>query len=277
MNKSVFTYLNCFLSVVALMLAGSLHAQTFSQMELNGSATLADGGSTLRLTPASNSLAGSGFLPTPFTFNESTNFDAAFQFRIYDGSSGGADGLTMVFHSDPDGSSALGGGGVNLGYAGISSSFSVEFDTWDNGDIDDDSGNHFAVNFNGSVDSVNGTVIDPGFDLESGDTIYAWLSFTGSDNLLKIYISEASTRPANPQLTLASNFTDVVGECAWVGFTASTGGASNVHDIEDLQLDWSSDGGCDEYISVPSLSNWAMVLMALLLILGGFGAHRLRR
>jgi len=94
------------------------------------------------------------------------NFDFAFRAEIYAGNNdGGADGFAIVFHNDPDGINALGGGGVDLGFGGylpfggpfdpllaISPSIGFEIDTYDNGvsmgDVYDD---HIAISLNGDV------------------------------------------------------------------------------------------------------------------------------
>ena len=44
----------------------------------------------------------------------------------------GGDGLAFVIHSDKAGAHALGSDGQGLGYAGISNSLAIEFDTWTN-------------------------------------------------------------------------------------------------------------------------------------------------
>ena len=107
-----------------------------STLTLNGDAAVANtsDGAVLRLTPALTSKSGSAF--SSVTVKAAT-FSTAFTFRItnpggplFDGNSeSGADGLVFVAQSV---SSAIGGFGQGIGYAGISNSVGVEFDTWHN-------------------------------------------------------------------------------------------------------------------------------------------------
>lgn len=91
-------------------------------LQLVGNATTA--GNQLRLTPNSNGQVGAAWATTPQAVQG--GFDTTFQFQI---TNPGADGFAFVVHNSSAGSSAIGGGGNNLGYAGISNSLAVEFDT----------------------------------------------------------------------------------------------------------------------------------------------------
>lgn len=65
----------------------------------------------------------------------------------------GGDGFAFLIHSDPKGTSALGGDGEDLGYGGTSNSLAIEFDTWTNVDTqgsDDVFYDHISVH-SGSV------------------------------------------------------------------------------------------------------------------------------
>ena len=77
------------------------------------------------LTPSLASQAGStcwgGPLATDF-------FTMTFLFKIdQPGAPGVADGMTFMVHTDPRGSTALGGTGGSLGYAGITPSVAFRF------------------------------------------------------------------------------------------------------------------------------------------------------
>ena len=222
-------------------------------MEANGSATETSG--ILRLTPAANSQTGSAFISTPFSINSSTSFNTYFQFRIHSGN--GADGLTFILQNAAAAENALGAGGGNLGYAGINNSIAVEFDTFFNSSWDPNN-NHTGINLNGSVTSIGTSTGVP--NLDSGSSLFVWVDYDALSDLLEVYVASVNTKPNAPVLFATVDLT-LVGPQAYVGFSAATGGLNNVHDIEV----WSFATAQGETIPVPTLSVWALVILALLL------------
>ena len=93
-------------------------------MQLNGSA--ASTFDSLVLTNSSPSQTSSAFFPLP----ESPAIVLQLNFRITPAGGEGADGMALVLHSDPRGSRALGGGGSDLGYAGIRGGWALEIDCY---------------------------------------------------------------------------------------------------------------------------------------------------
>ena len=165
---------------------------------LNGSAAVSNtsDGSVLRLCPAVPSAGGSAFGKVTVSAH---GFKTFFKFRITspggppDGyGSSGADGLVFVVQSAGN---ALGRFGDGIGYAGITSSIGVEFDTWYNGDHRDPNSNHIGIDINGSVDhSSSGSIavpVSPNFD--NGQVWYAWVDYDGTT--LEVRISQSASRP----------------------------------------------------------------------------------
>jgi hypothetical protein len=103
-------------------------------LTFNGSAktlTGPNGGSVLWLTPAEQYQAGAAFTTNSIVFNPRYAFGTFFQFKMTDpGSIGASDGMTFTLQTET--ASAVGGNGVDLGYAGIPPSVAVEFDTAQN-------------------------------------------------------------------------------------------------------------------------------------------------
>ena len=99
-----------------------------NQMTFNGTSGIAGvsaDNSTLTITTAANGEDTSAFYNTPVTYQ---NFDANFNYT--DVSTGGADGFAFVLQNS--GLNALGGGGGSIGYSGITPSFGVEFNVYNN-------------------------------------------------------------------------------------------------------------------------------------------------
>lgn len=230
----------------------------FGGMMLNGSAQLA--GSTLRLTEAGIGGVGSAFDTTALAVDGDTSFNAFFQFAIYDGT--GADGFTFTVQNDGAGPGAIGGGGGGLGYGGISPSVAVEFDTFDNGGKGE---NAIGINLDGSLVSIASAQVTP--DMETVRPLYAWVEYDSQLDLLEVFFSDVNTQPGAPVVS-ANVDLSALGSQAYVGFTASTGGLDNTHDIEDFTIVWGE--------AVPSLPEPMIPVLLLTLVLMTVLALRLK-
>ena len=78
---------------------------------------------------------------------------------------GGAHGLAFVMQQR---SNVAGSTEQGLGYEGVSPSFVVEFDTFDNGGGSNPSDNHIGVNVNG--DTASAAMTSPFEDMSDGST-----------------------------------------------------------------------------------------------------------
>src|SRR6202008_4980270 len=117
-------------------------------------ATVPPGGpdAVLRLAPNLPNQAGSAFLTSRVDI--SNPWSVEFTFDMNSCVSCRADGLAFVIQNDPAGANALGTGGGNLGYTGITPSFAVEFDTWQNTEFADPNNNHVGVLLSGSPGTI---------------------------------------------------------------------------------------------------------------------------
>ena len=234
------------------LFASAAHAQTFvftdfsspSGLTLNGSATttagaVASDGTVLRLTPANYYQAGSAFSTTLVPLNDASSFSTAFTFRITssggigDADGAGADGIAFVVQPLANNVGGVGGG---IGYAGITSSLAVEFDTYNNGGIDDNDGNHVGIDENGDLNSVLLTPVSTRFN--NGALWYAWIDYNGATTDLQVRLSQTSTRPTDPLLESNSiDLSSILGQnSAYVGFTSGTGAGYGNHDIVSWQF-----------------------------------------
>ena len=198
-------------------------------LALNGNATLNAG--ALQLTPATNNLRGSAFYKRPIAVDANTSFNAAFAFRITGGTSG-REGMTFTLQNAAAGATALGTGGSQLGYGGLSKSLAIEFDTYQG--TGDANNNHVSILSNGNTTATLQTAAAP-VDLNGGSTVYAWVEYDGATNRLNVFVSGTSTKPATALLSQVVDLPAFVGNQLYAGFTAATGGANNVHSV----LSWS--------------------------------------
>lgn len=230
-----------------------------SGLSLNGVAASAVDGSgrdVLRVTPAQYSSSGSVFSTAPVVLGADVSFSTRFTFNFNTQLGGGADGLVFVVQTNSNSVGGLGGG---IGYQDIPNSVGIEFDNWNNGDIDGYSDNHVGINLIGSVNSVSR--IESPYVLDSGSDLTAWVDYNGATNLLEVRLSNGSSRPGAALLSYNVDLVSVLGTPnAYVGFTSGTGAAAANHDV----ISWIFNDDYRPVDGVPEPATWAMLI-------GGFG------
>lgn len=162
-----------------------------AQFQLNGDA-FASSDSCFVITPDQQTQSGNMW--TMEKINLAEPFD--FRFRMYFGNKDaeGADGF--VFALQPL-SNTIGGTGGGLGFAGISPSFGVEFDTYQNSDdYNDPAADHVAILQNGNVShwSATGATLAGPVDISPNsidveDDQFHWVRFKWNPNatLFEVY------------------------------------------------------------------------------------------
>ncbi len=231
----------------------------FPGLRSNGNASQS---SFLRVSPFDNldPRRGSVFAEAPVVLGEDDDLATAFHARISGGGgTSGKYGLTFVLHNDPDGTAALGGGRTGLGYAGITDSVAIEFDTVSN---------QIGLLTRGDA-FTHLAQAAAGFDLNGrGDAgFFVWVDYDGGADLLEIFVSTAETKPPNPSLSYTLDIPAIVGNAPFVGFTAASDdnredGANN-HDVlawtvlqgDPDQTDGDNDGVGDACDNCPGDAN----------------------
>lgn len=212
---------------------------TTSAFTLNGiTATLNPNAQcVLRLTNGFGP-SGSAFLTNTFSLASDASFSTFFSFQIPnpvgigDADGAGADGIVFTVQTV---SNTAGGGGGGIGYQGISPSVGVEFDTYNNGGQDQNSGNHIGIDLNGSVSSVALTPIPGRFN--DGNAWFAWVDYNGVTDLLEARVSSTAARPAAANVSTTVDLPAILGTTnAFVGFTSGTGAGGGTHEIVSWNL-----------------------------------------
>jgi len=253
----------------------------------------------LRLTPSHQSKVGSVWYEKRLPVL--TGFDTTFEFQVSDFSKTcsfhvdpsfslnhhkscsvhGGDGLAFVIHGDPNGATAIGGDGDELGYGGIRNSIAIEFDMWTNvpsQGSDDIFYDHISIHSGGINPNTSNSSTTLGYwrpyDLADGkihvvriryiprvdETLFE--KMTANKNLLQyikdnvegrrlgtlaVYIDEGVDNGTSPILAIPINLSvvlDLPQSLAYAGFTASTGRKWQKQDI--LKWRWCDAGGCAE-------------------------------
>ncbi|MBW7476993.1 hypothetical protein K0T92_19950, partial [Paenibacillus oenotherae] len=218
------------------------------RLKMNGSASIT--GNKLQLTPASANQGGSAFNNKQVSLKNNSSFSTYFTFSMpnkggFQGSGGndkGADGFVFVVQTQ---SSSAGSSGSGLGFAGITPSVGIEFDTWKNSPPEDNAtskndpnNNHIALVVNGDNYHSNAShvksVASPDFNPDNGAPVHAWVDYNGTTGTIQVRLSSTNVRPASAELEVTGlNLRNTLGKDeVYVGFTAATGGAYQTHNIE---------------------------------------------
>ena len=246
---------------IGLFLMGiSLWAQTYVT---NGTAVDL-GGDRFRLTQALNSQAGSVWFQNQLDLN----FDFSIDVSLYFGTNnGGADGIAFVLQPVCNGIGGIGGG---IGYQGISPSFAVEYDTWQNGNLQDPTADHMAIQQNGNLTHTAPSMLAGVHNLpniENGVNHSSLLTWTAATKTFQVSFDGnlIFTYSADIVSTIFGNNSKVF----W-GFTAATGAANNLQIVEMENVSFTAttpftvtDASC------PNTADGAIDMM----IVGGAGPH----
>jgi Domain of unknown function (DUF4347)/Legume lectin domain/PA14 domain/Calx-beta domain/Glucose / Sorbosone dehydrogenase len=230
-------------------------------ISFNGSTSRGVGG-TLELTPDQVHTRGSAFYGTPIQVNGNTGFKTQFQF-VLDGQAGtnGADGFTFTLQNAPEGARALGAVGSYVGIGAVPSSVSVKFDTYKNvGDIAE---NTVSIVLNGDVYNPVAVQATP-FDLNSGASYSAWVEYDGRTNQFTVFLSDGTAKPPTAIVTAPIDLLATVGNQAFIGFTAASGGIANRQTITGWQFQTDTqtgtgDGLRGEYFDNADFTNLRVV------------------
>jgi hypothetical protein len=190
----------------------------------------------LRLTPAVGGQEGAAWYTAAMQF-VGLSFETSFQFQMTENFDppGGSDGLVFIIQNHAP--TYLAGGGGTLGYDLLPNSLAIEFDTFQNSEVNDPSPSHISIHTNGT--GLNGW--SESLSLGSYSTMPALLddaaihtvTISYSPGTLAVYLDDMVT----PKLTVAVDVAELLNldaGTAWVGFTATTGGGWQNHDV----LNW---------------------------------------
>ncbi len=206
-----------------------------SAWHFEGSAQWDTTNNWLELTSANTNLVGSAFATDSAVSGD--NVEIRFSFYIGDGT--GADGISLTALDVNRMTTFLGGTGCGLGYGGDAPcttgpalpGWSIEVDTYYNGDADPTEADHVMFTFDGDVDN---TVLWAELP-EMEDTGWHEMVVTVTDPHVRVDIDGVTY--------LDNDVSGYFGFPAYVGFTAGTGGQTNRHLIDSLEV---TESVCDD-------------------------------
>jgi hypothetical protein len=177
--------------------------------------------SWVELTAPITTQAGTAFQTTSTVSSDAVNID--FEFYVSGGS--GADGISLTAIDAERMSSFVGGTGGGIGYYGLPG-WSIEVDTWYNSEHNDPTtGDHVSVHIDGDVDTPLAWAALP--EMEDGGWHMGSVEVVGSH--MRVWVD--GTLYIDESISGLSTFD------AYVGFTAATGGSTNYHLIDALEVE----------------------------------------
>lgn len=186
-----------------------------------GSALWDSSNGWVELTAPLNNQAGTAFQTSSSVSSDSVNIE--FDFYVSGGS--GADGISLTAIDVDRMTTFVGGTGGGIGYYGLPG-WSIEVDTWYNGEHNDPTtADHVSVHIDGDVNSPLAWATLP--EMEDEAWHRAMIDVEGSH--MRVWIDDA--------LYIDQSIAGLVPFDAYVGFTAATGGSTNWHLIDALEVE----------------------------------------
>ncbi|KAG0478729.1 hypothetical protein HPP92_013448 [Vanilla planifolia] len=211
---------------------------TLGSLKLLGDAHLNNGSIRLsRDLPVPNSGAGRALFADPVRLRHPTTgaalpFSTFFSFTVANlnpSSIGG--GLAFLITSDDSGIGDPGGFlGLISRAGGGPGVVAVEFDTLMDVEFDDINGNHVGVDINSMVSEQVVDLTSAGIDFKSGNLVNVWIDY--DRGVLQVSISYSNVRPESSIIAFPVDLAKYVDDLMFVGFSGSTQGSTEIHNIE---------------------------------------------
>ena len=188
------------------------------------------GNNCYRITDQVDWQVGGVWYDNPIDFAEDFTIDYKNNFGSNDAN--GADGMALVFKTTS--TPVLGGAGGGMGYESIGNLI-VEFDTWQNVDLNDPAYDHLSITTNGnpnhaSTDNLAGPVAPTSSitNMEDGEDHNIKIDWTASTQTFEVYFD------CELRLSIVRDIKNTIfggDSSVYFGFVGSTGGSSNLHQV----------------------------------------------
>ena len=183
----------------------------------------------LTLTTANGGEARSAFYNSPV--NYSGGFTAQFNYTETGGGTTPADGFAFMLQNSTAGTAALGGGGGNIGYTGITPSAAVQFEIYNGGP------GYFGKTGFGTNGNLSEPNTSTAVNMNSGDPITVTVTYTpGSGGTISETLLDTVTLATQTFNYTNENLSSILGNSgnAIMGFSAGTGGADSNQTISQF-------------------------------------------
>ncbi|CAL5323458.1 unnamed protein product [Camellia sinensis] len=125
----------------------------------------------------------------------------------------------------------------------------IEFDTRQNPEFGDPNDNHVGINLASIVSSITIDASEVGVNLKDGSIHRAWVHYDGQNKYMDIFLGrENYSLPEKPVFSGPLDLSPFLKEYMFVGFSASTGNVTQIHNI----LSWNFTSISRAALRVPS-------------------------
>jgi hypothetical protein len=209
--------------------------------------------------------AGRGGQSTSMFFNTPLYYGAFRAFFTYYDQNDGADGVCFVIQNSAMGANATGEGGGGMGVRGITNSFEVELDLYNEG---------YAYNTNGLTHEANGPypagnpefqILGTGDDVGVAGQTKDMTIFYDGNTLTLTWSNETSHASAVTNFVIGDITPAVGGSTAYVGLTGACGGVDDTQIVGNFAylpivraLSITRDGTDGVLITWPAVSTWTL-------------------
>ncbi len=205
----------------------------FAQLNANliGDA-VSQGNNCYIITPDQLTRTGGAWFDNAIDFD--TDFTIDFTGNFGNKDTNGADGMALVFKTNP--TAILGNSGGGMAYEGISTSLIVEFDTFQNSSLGDPFFDHIAVQTNGIPNHLNPTnnlagpvqASSTNPNIEDNQVHNVRIEWNATSNVFSVFF-DCILRLSFTQDLKSTVFNNA--NNTYIGFVGSTGGLSNLHQL----------------------------------------------
>lgn len=250
------------------------HSKASNDIKLLGSASLAKDLGMIQIPalptdPEANISfqAGRAIFSSPIrlfdpTTNTPASFHTTFSFQIdrtstsrsrsrLDGNDLGGSGLTFILVPDEV---TVGRPGPWLGMLNDAceedyKTFAVEFDTSRNEEFGDPNDNHVGINLGSIVSNTTIDADDAEVSFKNGSVVRAWIDYDGNKKWIELSLGKnRDLKPTKPIYAAPLDLSNFLKEYMFVGFSASTGRFTQIHNI----LSWNFSSTSKAYLRVPA-------------------------
>lgn len=188
---------------------------------------------------------------TTFTFQFNNASHVASDRVAGYGGHGGGSGLTFIIVPDeftvgrPGPWLAMLNDACNEDYKAVA----VEFDTCQNPEFGDPNDNHVGINLGTIVSTEAINASDMGIFLSDGSVYRAWISYDGARRWMDIRLAREVDRfSSKPIFSGPLDLSPFLKEYMFVGFSASTGNLTQIHNV----LSWNLTSASQAFLRMPS-------------------------
>ncbi|KAL5568061.1 hypothetical protein UlMin_024636 [Ulmus minor] len=239
----------------------------FQDVKLLGSAKFSNSNGFLQIPDESEAidlkhLAGRAIYSSPIRLfdppsHTPASFNTTFSFKFHNtsnsdsGTGHGGSGLTFIIVPDeftvgrPGKWLAMLNDACDDDYKAVA----VEFDTRWNPEFGDPNDNHVGINLGNVISTKTVNASDVGVFLTDGLVHQAWISYDGERRWMEIRLgSNGDNYPAKPVFSDSLDLSPFLKEYMFVGFSASTGNRTQIHNV----LSWNFSSSSKAFLQLPS-------------------------